>query len=130
MVFDHGLGDLSSVVLYGMCSCRIHFEHVAATSWLIGGDPVAIIDAERLVTSVSPSTLLEAPLSKSGSWQAKNITRRSHPIELSMPVLTKFLRHNQGLVAPLADVLLENGRSLRCRLRVEAPVSNIWDTLV
>ena len=103
------------------CSCHIHFQHVAATSWLIGGDPVAIIDAEPLVTSVSPSTLLEAPLSKSGSWESQNLTRRSLPIELSMPVLTKFLWHNQGSVAPLADVPLENGRSLIFRLRVEGP---------
>ena len=43
----------------------------------------------------------------------------SLPIELSMPVLTKFLWHNQGSVAPLDDVPLENGRSLRCRPRVD-----------
>ena len=127
VVFDHGLEDLSSVVLCGICSCHIQFQHVVATSWLTGGDTVPIIDKERFVTSVSPSTLLEAPLSKSGSWQSQNLTRRSHPIELSTPVLTKFVRfwHNQGSVAPLADVPLENGRSLRFRLKVEAPVSNI-----
>ena len=34
VVFDHGLEDLSSVVLYGICSCHIHFQHVAITSWL------------------------------------------------------------------------------------------------
>ena len=86
----------------------------------------------RLVTSVSPSTLLEAPSSKSGSWSRQNLARRSLPVELFMPMLTQFLRlcHNQGSVAPLDDVSLENGRSLRFRLRVGAPVSNIWNTLV
>ena len=48
VVFDRGLEDLS-VVLCGICFCRTHSQHVAATSWLIGGDPVAIIDAERFV---------------------------------------------------------------------------------
>ena len=78
VVFDHGLEDLSLVVLCGIRSYRTQSQHVAATCWLIGGDPVAIIDAERLVTSVSPSTLLEAPLSKSGSWSPR--------ISLAVPI--------------------------------------------
>ena len=74
--------------------------------------------------------LVRGPIVQVRFLESQNLTRRSLPIELSMPVLTKFLWHNQGSVAPLADVLLENGRSLRFRLRVEAPVSNIWNTLV
>ena len=59
---------------------EIVFAAFIPNMWLLSG-------LSRCLISVSPTTLWEAPSSKSGSWSAQNVAR-SLAIELFMTVLT------------------------------------------
>ena len=104
----------------GICICRIHSQYVAA-------ERSVAMSHIRLTNNLVGGPLLQVRILVDPECHSFPCDRTLH-----MTVLTQFLRlwHNQGSVAPLDDVSLENGRSLRFRLRVGPPMSNIWNTLV